>query len=412
MTQIRLSEKIGKGYSAFWNFHGRYLVVKGSRASKKSTTAALKLIYNLMKFPLSNALVVRQVFNTQRDSTFKQLQWAASYLDVAHLWKFTVSPLEATYTPTGQKIYFRGLDNPDSITSITVPFGFINFVWFEEAYQIRKEEDFNKIDLSIRGELPEGYYKQIILTFNPWSEKSWLKARFFDTPNTEDKLALTTNYLCNEWLGADDLKVFEEMKKSPRRYSIEGLGEWGISEGLIFDNWRVEEFDIQSLEYPLYLGLDFGYKDPTAIAALRIDEENKRIYWCQEFYKTNQLLEQVADWLKDNGYSKTIIQCDSAEPRSIEELKRLGIKRAKPVKKGQGSIMEGIRKLQEYEIILHPSCTNAEVEFSNYQFAKDKFDNWTDKPEDGHYNHLMDAARYAVRELGKNKLRTLDKNVL
>ena len=128
MIQIRLSEKIGKGYSDFWNFKGRYLVVKGSRASKKSTTAAMKLIYNLMKYPLSNALVVRQVFNTQRDSTFKQLQWAASNLGVLHLWRFTVSPLEATYIPTGQKIYFRGLDNPESITSITVPFGFLNFV--------------------------------------------------------------------------------------------------------------------------------------------------------------------------------------------------------------------------------------------------------------------------------------------
>jgi len=113
------------------------------------------------------------------------------------LWNFTVVPLEATYKPTGQKIYFRGLDDPLKITSITVDKGFVNLVWFEEAYEIKSEEAFNKIDLSIRGELPDGYFKQIIMTFNPWSEHCWIKKRFFDVPNTDNKLALTTTYKCN-----------------------------------------------------------------------------------------------------------------------------------------------------------------------------------------------------------------------
>ena len=110
--KIKLSEKIGKGYDQFWHFKGRYLAVKGSRGSKKSNTTAMKIIYMMMKYPLSNTIVLRQVFNTHRDSTWKQLKWATEHLGVEHLWNFTVSPLDATYIPTVQKIYFRGCDNP------------------------------------------------------------------------------------------------------------------------------------------------------------------------------------------------------------------------------------------------------------------------------------------------------------
>lgn len=410
MIKQRLSDKIGKGYADFWHFNGRYLVVKGGRASKKSTTAAMKLIYLMMKQPLSNALVVRQVFNTHRDSTWKQLQWAADNLGVSHLWQFNLSPLEATYKPTGQKIYFRGCDNPLSITSITVTKGFLNLVWIEEAYQILKEGDFDKIDLSIRGELPEGYYKQIMMTFNPWSDKSWIKRRFFDTPNTEDKLALTTTYKCNEWLGEDDFKVFQDMKERyPRRYRIEGLGEWGVSEGLVFDNWKVAEVP-GDLSLPLHVGLDWGWKDETAIAVSRVDEDNKVLYICDEFYKSNQLIENVADWLKYKGYHKARVICDSSEPRSIQEIKKLGIERATAAKKGAGSIMEGIRKLQSYQIIVDPSCVNAVIELSNYAFAKDKSDQWTDKPIDA-FCHLIDALRYSY-SIEDNKLKTIKKNAL
>ena len=397
MEPRKLSEIVGAGYDEFLKFKGRYLIVKGGRGSKKSTTAALKIITGMMKYPLSNAVVIRQVFNTQKDSTFKQLQWACEALGVSRKWKFTTSPLEATYLPTGQKIYFRGMDNPLSITSITVAKGFLCYCWFEEAYQITSEENFNKVDLSLRGQMPEGYYRQIIMTFNPWSDKTWIKKRFFDTPDNDNKLSMTTTYECNEWLDDSFLQIMREMReRQPRRYRIEGDGEWGVSEGLVFDNWKVEDFDQAALDLPLSLGLDFGWKDPTAIAVMRVDEENKRLYLCEEYYHSQKTLDEVADWLKENGYQKSVIVADSAEPRSIEELKQKNIRRIKPCKKGAGSIMEGVRKLQEYEIIIHPSCENAVIEFENYAFDKDKFDNWVDKPIDD-FCHIIDSMRYGIQ---------------
>ena len=147
--KIDISKKIGKGYKTFWNFKGRYRVVKGGRASKKSTTNAQWIIYKMMQYPLANTLVIRRVFNTHKDSTWTQLKWATNNLGVSHLWKFSKSPLEATYLPTGQKILFRGLDDPMSITSITVEIGYLCWCWFEEAFQIMDEDSFNKVDIKI-----------------------------------------------------------------------------------------------------------------------------------------------------------------------------------------------------------------------------------------------------------------------
>ena len=178
-------------------------------------------------------LVVRRYFNTHRDSTRAQLIWAIKKLGVEHLWNIPKGEHTLTYKPSGQKILFRGLDDPQSITSITVEDGCLCWVWWEEAFQIVNEDDFNKVDLSIRGEMPEPLFKQHTLTMNPWSEKCWIKKRFFDT-EADNVLAITRNYDCNEFLGEDDLAVFEDMKvNNPRRYQIEGLGNWGIAEGLM-----------------------------------------------------------------------------------------------------------------------------------------------------------------------------------
>ena len=153
---ISLPEIVGKGYKSFWHFKGRYRVVNGGRASKKSKTTALWYIYNLMKYPEANLLVVRKIFRTLKDSCYKELKWAVKRLRVEHLWDFTLSPLEAVYKPTGQRIYFRGLDDPLKVTSIAVDVGCLCWLWIEEAYEVMKEDDFNILDESIRGETPEG----------------------------------------------------------------------------------------------------------------------------------------------------------------------------------------------------------------------------------------------------------------
>ena len=408
--KINLKDKIGRGYATFWNFKGRYRVCKGGRGSKKSTTTAMWIIYNMMKMPLANTLVVRQTFNTHLDSTWVQLKWATQQLGVAHLWTFSKSPLKATYNPTGQVILFRGLDDPMSITSITVPVGYLCWCWFEEAYQVKSEDAFDKVDMSIRGELPEGYFKQITLTFNPWSDKHWLKRRFFDEPNDEDKLAITTNYLCNEWLGEDDIKLFNHMQtKFPKRYKVEGLGDWGIIDGLVFDNWKIEEFDHTKIKGELLVGLDFGYvNDPTALICSILDEQNKKLYIFDEHCQKGMLNDAIAQMIVDKGYGKSTIIADSAEQKSIEEIKRKGIYRIKPAVKGGGSIVQGIQQLLQYDIIVHPSCEETIKELENYAWDVDKEGTGVNKPIDA-YNHCIDALRYSLQCVGQ-KLQTASKS--
>jgi phage terminase large subunit len=265
VKKIYLPDVVGKGYATFWNYKGRNRSVKGSRASKKSKTAALWYIYNMMKYPLANTLVVRQVYSTLKDSCYTELKWAINRLGVSHLWKCTLSPLEMTYKPTGQKIYFRGMDDPLKLTSITVEVGYLCWAWCEEAYQIVSEKDFDTLNESIRGYIPPetGLFKQITLTFNPWSSTHWIKKRFYDCEPDDDVLAITTNYMCNEWLDESDLRMFERMKKeNPDRYKVAGLGEWGIDGMVFFPEFTyidhvIEPFNIPK-EWRRYRTLDYG----------------------------------------------------------------------------------------------------------------------------------------------------------
>ena len=400
--RINLPQIVGKGYATYWNYKGRYRVVKGGRGSKKSTTTALWIIYNMMKYPLANTLIIRRVFNTHKDSTYTQLKWASNVLKVSHLWKFSKSPLEATYIPTGQKILFRGLDDPMSITSITVEHGHLCWCWFEEAFQIMNEDDFNKVDMSIRGELPKGYFKQITLSFNPWSEKHWLKKRFFDVKD-EDVLAITTNYTCNEFLGEDDKKLFEKMKlNNPRRYNIEGLGNWGIAEGLVYSNFEELDFNVEDIKkrpnVKSAFGLDFGYtNDPTAFIASLIDLDNMEIFIFDEHYQKAMSNKDIANMIKYKGYSKERIVGDSSEPKSIDDIKRQGIYRLKGARKGKDSILNGIQYIQDFKIYVHPKCENTLIELSNYVWDT-KEGNVINKPIDD-YNHLMDALRYSLEDI-------------
>lgn len=384
-------------------------MVKGGRGAKKSTTAALWYIYHLMKYPLSNLLVVRRFANGHKDSTFAQLQWAIEQLGVEDYWRSTKSPLELRYLPTDQKILFRGLDDPQSIHSLTVEKGYLCWVWIEEAFQIESESDFNKLDMSIRGAMPQEYFKQLTLTFNPWNESHWLKKRFFQR-ESPDILALTRTYMDNEFLDWHDRGVFEEMKQLyPRRYAVEGKGEWGIAEGLVYENWEVLPFDVREElkkrpHAKALFGLDFGFtQDPTAFICLFADEKSGEIFIFDEFYRRGMLNSEIAAAIREKGYAKERIIADGAEPKSIAELRHLGLSHVTSAKKGPDSLRYGIQRLCNFRIFVHPRCVHTKEEFSSYLWATAAEGQMKNVPQDKN-NHLMDALRYAMEGLGKNML--------
>lgn len=406
---IKLPELVGKGYKSYWNFRGRYDVCKGSRASKKSKTTALRIIYNMMKYDKSNTLVVRKTYRTLKDSCFTDLKWATKRLGVENLWEFKYSPLEATYLPTGQKILFRGLDDPLKVTSITVEYGYLCWAWLEESYEITSEKDFDTLDESIRGELPPHLWKQWMITFNPWNEHHWLKKRFFDAENDPDILAITTNYKCNEWLDDADLRLFENMKKNnPRRYQVAGLGNWGIVEGLVYENWKEEEFTLdQVIDCESVNGIDFGYtNDPAAVFIGFIDTEHKKLYVWDEIYKKGLSNKRLYEEIESSHYQKKSFTADCAEPKSIDELRGYGL-RVEKSQKGKDSITHGIQYIQDFEIIIHPRCVNFITEIGNYTWDEDRLGNKINRPIDD-FNHLMDSMRYAVEKyaFGRVKVRT------
>lgn len=274
MNEQSIQEIIGKGYAEFWNSKKRYIVCKGSRASKKSTTAALKIIVRMMQYPLSNTLVVRKTASTLKDSCFAQLKWAIQRLGVENYWKSRVSPMELEYIPTGQRIIFRGLDDAFKITSITVPHGNLCYAWLEEAYEV-SEEEFDMLDESLRGQLPEGYYIQWLIVFNPWSANSWLKGRFFDKPN-ENVLAMTTTYKQNEWLSAADLERFEDMKKNNyQRYLVAGEANWGIATGQYFTEFNERRHVVKPFAIPAewikFRAMDWGLAKPYCVLWFAVD---------------------------------------------------------------------------------------------------------------------------------------------
>lgn len=423
LTQLQL---VGKEYKKFMLCRKRYLVVKGSRASKKSKNTALRWIQLMYEFPLSNLLVVRKYAALLKQSCRADLIWAIKRLGVERDWNIPKGEMTLTRKSTGQVILFRGASEPDSIASITVEQGVLCFCWIEEAYQIDNEADFDMIDECIRGQLPEGYFKQIVLTFNPWHESSWLRKRFYvvqpeeildsDVPYQEGKqkssattLALTRNYTCNEWLDRADLANFERMKvEQPARYRVAGLGEWGVTGSTIYSNWEVRDFNWRKLFYekdpytgrPLYehrIGLDFGYSHNTAGVRILVNREARELYVCEELYLARCSTDEIYHRLEELDWSKEPIHADSEAPQTIEDLHKLGCSRIFGVKKEPGSVTSGIQELRGYKIIIHPECQNFEIEISHYAFKQNAAGKELPQPEK-EWDHLMDAMRYAMKD--------------
>ena len=412
---VDLPKMVGGGYGEFWRSKNFYRVVKGSRGSKKSKTTALNFITRLLKYPWANLLVVRRYSNTNKQSTYTDFKWACNQLKVAHLFKFNESLPEITLKKTGQKILFRGLDDELKITSITVDVGSLCWAWFEEAYQIETEDKFSTVVESIRGSLdvPE-FFKQITVTFNPWNERHWLKRVFFDTDTQRaDTLALTTTYKCNEWLDEIDRQRYEDLySTNPRRARIVCDGEWGVAEGLVFENTRVEDFDVQKTIQRVKettAGVDFGFtQDPTTLICVAVDFENKRLYLYNEHYQKAMLTDDIVKMLKDKGMQHSYISADSAENRLIAEIRSKGISRIVPSLKGKGSIMQGIQFMQGFQIVIHPSCEHTIEEFNTYTFKQDKEGNWLNEPIDAN-NHIIDAVRYSLERYHIKRSSTREK---
>lgn len=274
--ELYLPDIVGGGYGDFWRTRCRYRVVKGSRASKKSKTTALWYICHLLKHSQANLLVVRRTYRTLERSAYSELKWAIRRLGAEQHFDFKTAPLEIIVKGTGQRIFFAGLDDPLKLTSLTVSTGVLCWMWIEEAYEIDSEDAFNTLDESIRGEVPSGLFKQITLTFNPWSEHHWLKRRFFDRASP-DVFTLTVNYKVNEWLDEADQRVFEEMRlRDPDRYRVCGLGEWGVGGGQFFSEFRSDVHVIPPMPLlsgaRIYRAIDYGL-DALACLFIAVDSQ-------------------------------------------------------------------------------------------------------------------------------------------
>ena len=400
--KVNLPEIVGKGYGQFWRSRNFYRVVKGGRGSKKSKTTALYYIVAILKHNWANLLVVRRFSNTNKQSTYTDLKWAANRLKVSHLFKFNESLPEITVKATGQKILFRGLDDPLKITSITVDTGLLSWLWLEEAYQVENQDKFETLVESIRGSIDApDFFKQITITFNPWSERHWLKSAFFDNDTRKkDVFADTTTYRVNEWLDQQDIDRYEDLwRTNPRRAAVVANGDWGVAEGLVFDNYEIRDFDIVSTIKRVgetTAGIDFGFThDPTTFPRLAVDLDNKELWIYAEHYEHAMTTDDIFNMITEAEMQNALITADSAEQRLIAELKAKGINRITPSVKGAGSINAGIDFMKQFKIYIHPSCVKTIEEFDTYIYKQDKDGKWLNEPIDAN-NHIIDAIRYAL----------------
>lgn len=414
---LSLDDLVGQGYNDFWHDKHFYRVVKGSRGSKKSMTTALNFIYRIMRYHYANLLVVRRFSNTNHDSTYAVLKKAIHLMKVDRLFKCNEGRPEITYIPTGQRIIFRGLDDPLKITSVDVDTGILCWAWFEECYEIESEDKFDTVVESIRGTYDDpDFFKQITLTFNPWSDRHWLKRAFFDDKTRhQDVFAMTTTFRINEWLDDKDrVRYLDLYRTNPRRARIVCDGDWGVAEGLIFENFDVKDFDwskkIKQIG-TVVTGLDFGFShDPTTLPSSIYDEDKKELWVFDELYKTGLVSSEIVQEIKLRGLQKATITADSATPMAIEEIKRGGVRRIRPMKKGKDSIETGISFMQGLKIHIHPRCKHTIEEFNTYVYSKDKEGIWLNKPVDKN-NHIIDAIRYSLMDYYSGAYRAKAKQV-
>lgn len=393
------------------DFSTRFKLFYGGAGSGKSFYVAQRLVYKALK-DRRKILVLRKVNRTTKASTFQLLLDTLSQFGILDLCRVNKTDFTIEL-PSGSIFLCMGLDDPEKIKSITG----LTDAWLEEATEFTLD-DFSQVNLRVRD--PKAKNQEIILSMNPVSKANWTYLQFF-APNPElEEFRKTvqiihTTYLDNPHLPQDYINALLMMKATNEvYYKIYALGEFGSLDKLIYNNWQEMDFDPENLRGQPMCGLDFGYtNDPTAFVYAVLVPEEQRIYVCKEWGGTGYLNDAIADQIKEMGFAKSLICADSAEQKSIDEIKRMGIHRIRPCVKGQGSVLQGIQKLQQYEIIVHPSCKKIKEELSNYCWKKDKNTNeYINEPVDL-WNHYLDSLRYSLQCLdARTQLRTMDKSQL
>ncbi len=403
MGSIRLNlsrHRINPAYYPYlFDYIKRYSIFYGGAGSGKSHFAFQKIIVKALN-DKRKVLVVRKVARTLKDSCFQMV------IDV--LAKFKILSLcqvnKSNYTivlPNGSTFLFFGLDDVEKLKSITN----ITDIVIEEATEISLD-DFLQLDLRLRANVPN---LQIYLMFNPTSKASWVYKKWF-TPDAvidEDTQILQTTYKDNNFLPQAYIDAIEKLQKTNYAYyKIYALGEFASLDKLVFTNWKKEEFNHQDINGTLLIGMDFGFvNDASTLVASILDEETKTIYVFDEWGSTNKTNDELANIIKAKGYSKSLIIADSAEQKSIEEIRRLGIQRIRPSVKGADSVLHGIQRLQQYSMVVHPSLEGLITELENYSWQKDKqTGEYINKPLD-EYNHYIDALRYSLQCANNNKVK-------
>lgn len=402
--KLKLSKKlfVPKFYPLLLDYSHRWEIYMGSAGSAKSYFITQKLIIRACNEKIK-ILVCRRTGATIRNTCF------SLFKDIIAKWKLTpyVRIRETDFNirfSNGSEIIFIGLDEETKLLSLNN----IGCIFIEEVFEVPKPI-VEQLNLRLRGNTPN---QQILMAFNPISKNHWLYD-FCEVNPPSNYVFTHSTYKDNPFLNADYVAELEELyTRNPQKARVFCDGEWGVdAEGLVFQNWKVEEFNHEEVNGQLMVGLDFGFiHDISAIVGSLLVEEQGRIYIFKEYGATGKTNKDLANIIKSLGFSKSVIMADCAEPKSIAEIKSDGVQKIKPCSKGKDSIQHGLQKLQNYQIIIHPSCSGIITEFENYTYEKDKNTGlYTNKPIDD-FNHYIDALRYSLQCVG-TKLKAFDKNL-
>lgn len=375
----------------------------GGASSGKSHGVFQKIVIKALKDwkKPRKILVLRKVGATVRDSVFADVQATLSYFGILNMCKINMSAFRIEL-PNGAEFIFKGMDNPEKIKSIKG----ISDVVMEEASEFTLD-DYTQLTLRLRDKAHK--QKQIYLMFNPVSKANWVYNAFF-VKKPKNTVVYQTTYKDNRFLDALTRENIEELaNRNEAYYKIYALGEFATLDKLVFPKYTKALLNKDDLrQITSYFGLDYGFiNDPSAFMHVKIDDDRKKLYVVEEYVKKGLTNDKIAESITALGYAKEQIRADSAEKKSNQELRNLGIGRVIDVKKGAGSVMQGIQYLLQYEWIVDERCVKTIEELENYTWKKDKATNeYINEPVDS-YNHCLDAIRYAIQDkIAKSKIKT------